>query len=82
MIRFYRMTWRNWLIALHDVLATAAAVLVTFYLRFEGSRLFDRLPLLLWILPYFLLFSFAISYLFQLTATKWRFISLPDLFNI
>ncbi|MGO4716383.1 SDR family NAD(P)-dependent oxidoreductase [Bradyrhizobium sp. 2TAF24] len=82
MIRLYRMTWRNWLIALHDVLATGAAVLVAFYLRFEGSRLFDRLPLLLWILPYFLLFSFVVSYLFQLTATKWRFISLPDLFNI
>jgi hypothetical protein len=82
MIRLYRMTWRNWLIALHDVLATGAAVLVAFYLRFEGSRLFDRLPLLLWILPYFLLFSFVVSYLFRLTATKWRFISLPDLFNI
>ena len=82
MIRLYRMTWRIWLIALHDVLATGAAVLVAFYLRFEGSRLFDRLPLLLWMLPYFLLFSFVVSYLFQLTATKWRFISLPDLFNI
>ncbi|MBR1219656.1 polysaccharide biosynthesis protein [Bradyrhizobium sp. U87765 SZCCT0131] len=82
MIRLYRMTWRMWLIALHDVLATGAAVLVAFYLRFEGSRLFDRLPLLLWMLPYFLLFSFVVSYLFQLTATKWRFISLPDLFNI
>lgn len=82
MIRFYGMTWRNWLIALHDVLATAAAVLVTFFLRFEGSSFFDRVPVLLWILPYFLALSFVVCYLFKLTATKWRFISFPDLLNI
>ncbi len=82
MIRFYGMTWRNWMIALHDVLATAAAVLVSFYLRFEGTNLSDRLPLLLWILPYFLILSFVVCYVFQLTATKWRFISFPDLLNI
>ncbi len=76
------MTWRNWMIALHDVLATAAAVLVSFYLRFEGTNLSDRLPLLLWILPYFLILSFVVCYVFQLTATKWRFISFPDLLNI
>lgn len=82
MIRFYSMTWRNWLMAVHDVLATAAAVLVSFYLRFEGTSFYERLPVLLWILPYFLLLSFVVCYLFQLTATKWRFISFPDLLNI
>ncbi len=82
MIRFYGMTWRNWLIAAHDVLATAAAVLVTFFVRFEGSSFFDRLPVLFWILPYFLVLSFVVCYLFKLTATKWRFISFPDLLNI
>ncbi len=82
MMRFYGLTWRNWLIATHDALATAAAVLASFYLRFEGVNLLERLPLLLKILPYFVIFSFAVCYVFQLTTTKWRFISLPDLLNI
>ena len=82
MMRLYGLTWRNWMIAAHDALATAAAVLASFYLRFEGSSFFDRLPLLLWILPYFVLLSFVVCYVFQLTTTKWRFISLPDLLNI
>ena len=75
-------TYRNWLIALHDLLATAVAVLLSFYLRFDGENLLDRLPLLLKILPYFVIFSFFVCYLFQLTTTKWRFISIPDLLNI
>ncbi|WP_022720643.1 capsular polysaccharide biosynthesis protein, partial [Rhodopseudomonas sp. B29] len=77
-----RFTYRNWLIALHDVLATAAAVVLTFLLRFDGQELWDRLPLLLKILPYFVVFSFFVCYVFQLTTTKWRFISIPDLLNI
>ncbi|MBN8981907.1 MAG: polysaccharide biosynthesis protein [Rhizobiales bacterium] len=76
------LTWRNFLIALHDALATAAAVVASFYLRFEGAGFMERLPLLLKILPYFILLSVAVCYIFKLTVTKWRFISLPDLFNI
>src|SRR3569623_1830710 len=75
-------TYRNWLIALHDALATTAAVLTSFYLRFEGEPFFDRLPLLLFILPYFVAFSVVVCYVFNLTTTKWRFISLPDALNI
>jgi FlaA1/EpsC-like NDP-sugar epimerase len=83
MTRFSHLTPRNLLIAVHDLLATAAAVLVAFYLRFEGGQAFyDRLPLLLRILPYFLLFSIVVCYFFNLTTTKWRFISLPDALNI
>jgi O-antigen biosynthesis protein WbqV len=82
MARIYAFTWRNWLIAIHDGLATAAAVILSFLLRFDGENLFDRLPLLLNILPYFVIFSFFVCYMFQLTTTKWRFISVPDLFNI
>jgi O-antigen biosynthesis protein WbqV len=80
--RFPRLTWRNLLIVIHDVLATVFAVVASFYLRFEGSGLAERLPLLLRILPYFILFSIAVCYVFRLTTTKWRFISLPDFFNI
>ena len=80
--RFPRLTWRNLLIAIHDALATIFAVVASFYLRFEGSGLIERLPLLLRILPYFVIFSIVVCYVFKLTTTKWRFISLPDFFNI
>ncbi len=81
-IRLPRLTWRNLLIIVHDVLATIFAVVASFYLRFEGSGLIERLPLLLRILPYFVIFSIVVCYIFKLTTTKWRFISLPDFFNI
>jgi FlaA1/EpsC-like NDP-sugar epimerase len=82
MMRLLNLTPRNALIAAHDALATALALLASFYLRFEGDLLTDRLPLLLRILPYFVAFSVLVCYLFNLTTTKWRFISLPDALNI
>ena len=83
MTRFSHLTLRNFLIAAHDVLATACALFAAFYLRFEGGQyFFERLPLLLRILPYFLAFSVVVFYVFNLTTTKWRFISLPDALNI
>src|SRR5262245_32922116 len=83
MTRFSQLTHRNFLIAAHDALATALALLAAFYLRFEaGEAFFARLPLLLKILPFFVAFSVAICYVFNLTTTKWRFISLPDALNI
>jgi FlaA1/EpsC-like NDP-sugar epimerase len=82
MNRILQLTWRNWLIALHDAIVTALAVVLSFMLRFDGENLLDRLPLLLKILPYFVVFGIAVCYVFNLTTTKWRFISLPDLLNI
>src|SRR5882762_2106139 len=82
MMRFSHPSFRNLLIAMHDALATALAIFASFYLRFEGDAFFDRLPILLRILPYFLLFSVVVCYVFNLTTTKWRFISLPDALNI
>ncbi len=82
MNRLTQLSWRNLLIALHDAIVTALAVVFSFMLRFDGENLFDRLPLLLKILPYFVIFSVAVCYVFNLTTTKWRFISLPDLLNI
>src|SRR5450432_2170606 len=76
------LTSRNLLIATHHALATTLAVLASFYLRFEGELLSDRLPLLLRILPFFVAFSVVVCYLFNLTTTKWRFISLSDALNI
>src|SRR6266436_373319 len=83
MTRLSHLTLRNFLIAAHDVLATACALFIAFYLRFEGGPgFYDRVPLLLQILPYFLLFSVVVCYFSNLTTTKWRFISLPDALNI
>src|SRR3954454_18189001 len=82
MTRFSQLTQRNFLIAAHDALATAAALLATFLLRFDGVYLTDRMPLLLRILPWFVAFSVLVCYFFNLTTTKWRFISLPDALNI
>jgi FlaA1/EpsC-like NDP-sugar epimerase len=83
MTRLTHLTLRNYLIALHDVAATAFAFFAAFYLRFEGGEQFvERLPLMLRILPYFLALSVVVCYFFNLTTTKWRFISLPDALNI
>lgn len=83
MTRLSHLTLRNFMIALHDLLATTAALFAAFYLRFEGGDgFFDRLPLLIQILPYFLAFSVVVFFVFNLTTTKWRFISLPDALNI
>ncbi|MCW2079538.1 UNVERIFIED_ORG: O-antigen biosynthesis protein WbqV [Bradyrhizobium japonicum] len=83
MTRLSHLTFRNFLIALHDLLATTVALFAAFYVRFEGGEgFFDRLPLLFQILPYFLAFSVVVFFVFNLTTTKWRFISLPDALNI
>jgi FlaA1/EpsC-like NDP-sugar epimerase len=83
MMRLSNLTLRNAFIATHDTLATIVALFASFYLRFEGGEYFyDRLPLLLHILPYFIAFSIVVCYVFNLTTTKWRFISLPDALNI
>src|SRR5216683_523608 len=82
MMRFSNLTLRNVLIATHDALATALAMFASFYLRFEGDPFTERLPLLLRILPYFIALSVVVCYVFRLTTTKWRFISLPDALNI
>ncbi|AUC98276.1 nucleoside-diphosphate sugar epimerase/dehydratase [Bradyrhizobium sp. SK17] len=82
MTRLSQFTLRNFLILVHDALATTFALLASFYLRFEGSLLTDRLPHLLRILPWFVLFSIVVSYFSNLTTAKWRFTSLPDAVNI
>ncbi|SDR83282.1 SDR family NAD(P)-dependent oxidoreductase [Bradyrhizobium canariense] len=83
MMRLSNLTSRNALIAAHDAVATAIALFASFYVRFEGGELFyARVPLLLHILPYFIAFTVVVCYVFNLTTTKWRFISLPDALNI
>jgi FlaA1/EpsC-like NDP-sugar epimerase len=73
---------RRALIIAHDLLMTAAAVLASFYIRFEAGGLMARLDSLLTFLPGFLVYAGVIYFLFHLYETKWRFASLPDLMNI
>jgi O-antigen biosynthesis protein WbqV len=77
-----RQDFKKILIILHDLVATAAAVIATFVVRFEGALLEERVAYLPLFLPPFVLLSGAVYWYFQLYRSKWRFASLPDLFNI
>ena len=81
MIRLPKLTPRQILIVLHDLVATAAAIVLTFYVRFEGEPLDDRLSGLRY-LPVFLIYAASIYLLFGLHRNKWRFTSVPDLYEI
>ena len=70
------------LVVAHDLFATAAAVVVSFYVRFEAAGWESRLDGLMPILPGFVLYAGCVYFLFGLHESKWRFTSLPDLGNI
>jgi len=73
---------RRVLIVIHDLAMTAAAMLAAFYFRFEDIGLTQRFHWLLVILPAYLVYAGIIYWIFKLYAAKWRFASLPDLWNI
>jgi FlaA1/EpsC-like NDP-sugar epimerase len=75
-------TPRMWLILAHDLLATAAAVIASFFIRFEADGLAQRWRLLVIVLPVFLVYSAFVYGFSGLYKAKWRFTSLPDLYNI
>jgi O-antigen biosynthesis protein WbqV len=75
-------TPRMWLILVHDLLATAAAVVGSFFIRFEADGLAQRWRLLVIVLPAFLVYSAFVYGFSGLYKAKWRFTSLPDLYNI
>jgi len=77
-----RQDFKKVLIVVHDLVMTAVAVLATFFVRFDGILLDERLRLLPLFLPPFVVFSGIVYWFFQLYRSKWRFASLPDLFNI
>jgi FlaA1/EpsC-like NDP-sugar epimerase len=82
MIRLSSFTPRMWLILAHDLLATAAAIIGSFFIRFEAGGLVDRWELLAFLLPPFVLFSGFVYGFSGLYRAKWRFTSLPELFHI
>ena len=82
MIRIPRLTSRQVLIVLHDLLATMAAIVVTFLMRFEGAALTERLRGLERFLPFFLIYAAIVYFILGLHRNKWRFTSIPDLYNL
>jgi FlaA1/EpsC-like NDP-sugar epimerase len=75
-------TLRQLLILAHDLLATAAAVVASFFIRFELAGVVERWQFLAILLPPFVLYAGLIYAFFGLYKAKWRFTSLPDLYNI
>ncbi|HET9714933.1 MAG TPA: nucleoside-diphosphate sugar epimerase/dehydratase [Pseudolabrys sp.] len=82
MPHFSRLTSRQILIILHDVVATAVAIVVTFFMRFEERALDERLHGFLRFLPLFLLYAAVVYFVIGLHRNKWRFTSVPDLYNL
>jgi O-antigen biosynthesis protein WbqV len=79
MIRF---DIKKWLIVAHDLVVTALAVLATFVVRFEGQPWDERIVYLPRFLPFFVVYAGFVYWFCHLYRSKWRFASLPDLFNI
>ena len=76
---------RRVLIVVHDLVATALAIIATLYVRFgdgQNGGLDDRYPWLAIILPCYIAYAGLIYWYFHLYMAKWRFASLPDLRNI
>ncbi len=82
MIRLSTFTPRMWLILAHDLLATAAAVVASFFIRFEAAGLTERGRFLAILLPAFVVYAGFVYVFSDLYKAKWRFTSLPDLYNI
>ena len=77
-----RLARRQYLVMVHDLVATAAAIVLTFVLRFDDIRLAAKLQGLWLFLPPFLVYAAVIYFLVGLHRNKWRFTSVPDLMNI
>lgn len=82
MTRLFKLTPRQILIVLHDVVAAAAAVVLTFVVRFPDEQLALRLDGLKLFLPAFLVYAAAVFFIFGLHRNKWRFTSIPDIYDI
>src|ERR1700730_7472548 len=81
MLQHLGLNSRRLLVIAHDPVVTAAAIIVTFYLRSEALGP-ERINWLFVILPGFLLYAGFVYSFFDLYRSKWRFASLPDLWNI
>ncbi len=76
------INWRILSVMAHDALATVAALLLSFFLRFDMAGLVARTEALKWIVPFFVIYATGVYSVLHLYRAKWRFASLPDLVNI
>jgi FlaA1/EpsC-like NDP-sugar epimerase len=65
----------------HDLVTTPLAIILTLYLRYPGNAPI-QVEALTWIIPLFTIYAGFAYRFFRLYESKWRFASLPDLFNI
>jgi O-antigen biosynthesis protein WbqV len=82
MSRFELARFKKSVVVVHDVVATALALVCAFLLRFEGQQLDARLGHLLVVVPAFCAWAGLVYWFFGLYKSKWRFASLPDLSGI
>ncbi len=69
-------------IIVHDIVATALAVAGSLFLRYHTYEIGARWSEIEWVLPIFVVCAAVTYRIFPLYESKWRFASLPDLFNI
>jgi O-antigen biosynthesis protein WbqV len=82
MIRLPKLTPRQVLIVLHDLVATAAAIVLTFVMRFDEKLLAPKVHGLEIFVPIFVVYAGIVYFIVGLHRNKWRFTSVPDLTNI
>jgi O-antigen biosynthesis protein WbqV len=82
MPRLISLSQRQILIVIHDLLATVAAIVLSFFIRFEAAGVAERFGTLKALLPLFILYAAFIYSVFGLSRNKWRFTSIPDLLAI
>ena len=81
-MRLSRLTTRQWLIVAHDLVVTAAALVMTLLLRFEDVQLATRLEWLPMLLAGWVVFAAAVYFVFGLHEPKWRFTSLREFLRV
>src|SRR4051794_4804151 len=79
MMRIQKLTSRQWLIVTHDLVVTAAALVVTLAVRFEDAERATRLEWLPPLLIGFTVFAAVVFFVCGLHEHKWRFTSLAEL---
>ncbi len=65
----------------HDVVMTPLALILTLYLRYPANAPIQY-ETMAWVIPLFTVYAGLVYRFFRLYESKWRFASLPDLFNI
>ena len=75
-------TFKRGIIIAHDLIATALAVGGSLILRYQFWQLSPRTGEIIVVIPATVVIAAVVYRIFPLYASKWRFASLPDLFNI